>query len=194
MRVKLNFILICSLISMFSFSQEISKPLIKPSEGKCILYFVRPNFTLSSLGFKMFIDDKYLGKLKQREYLYYECEPGEHVIWATAVNEDFVKASFEANKIYVVRLKPVHDDLLSSDLRLNVLNPLDYDDAKDFSKSINKDNGRKFTEVSVQFEDEYELIVKSMKTYNRLLKKNSDRIEVLSSNMNFLNSNYPEKK
>ncbi|TDE05919.1 hypothetical protein [Flavobacterium sandaracinum] len=91
-----------SLVFSTSFSQE----LIKPNQGKSLVYFTRVSATGFLINFKYFDGEKYLGKFNHGKYLVYECEPGTHLFWSKAENTDFLEAELEADKVYIIDSEP----------------------------------------------------------------------------------------
>jgi hypothetical protein len=92
----------CVLIGMLAFTQEFKKP----SEGKSLVYFVRTKGTGSLINFQFFDGDKFLGKMNGANYFIYECEPGNHVFWATSENKDFIQGELMEGSTYIIQSKP----------------------------------------------------------------------------------------
>ena len=94
--------LLVALPLIFMCNSAFGQELVHPSKGKAIVYFTR----ITSLGvvidFKLYDGDTYIGKIFGREYLVYECDPGEHLFWAGSENRDFLPAYLEKDKIYFV--------------------------------------------------------------------------------------------
>ena len=120
--------LICTTISLLS-----AQGFEAPSEGKAVVYFVRPSAMGAAINFRYFDNDQYIGKFNGAKYLRYECEPGEHLFWAKSENRDWVTAELEAGKIYII-----HSKAQMGGLKARVqLVPVNVDDAKALKK-INK--------------------------------------------------------
>ena len=77
-----------------------------PSPGKSMVYFVRTSGTGALINFKYFDGDKFLGKFNGMNCMTYECDPGEHTFWVAAENRRFVEADLQADKVYVVEVRP----------------------------------------------------------------------------------------
>lgn len=73
-----------------------------PSEGKAVVYFTRVTSFGALIGFDFFDGDRFIGDFAGRKYLRYECDPGDHLFWASSENKAFMTAKLEAGKSYVV--------------------------------------------------------------------------------------------
>jgi hypothetical protein len=91
-----------SCLIVFLSSTCFGQGLTPPSEGKSVIYFTR----ISSLGalipFDFFHEKRYIGEFAGRNYLRYECDPGEHLFWASSENKAFLTAAIEAGETYIV--------------------------------------------------------------------------------------------
>lgn len=76
-----------------------------PSEGKALVYITRSNNLAAGLNFRVFDKETFLGALPSSAYFSYECDPDEHLFWAASENRDYVEATLEANKVYVIDLR-----------------------------------------------------------------------------------------
>lgn len=85
---------------------ETTKGIVPPSKGKSAVYFV---ITGSSGGmvpkYECFADQHYIGYLKAKKYIRYECDPGEHLFWISSENKEFLTAELLADEIYIVRVE-----------------------------------------------------------------------------------------
>lgn len=185
-RINFFIVLLISLLSLtVSAQNENNVPLLKkPSEGKVLIYFVRPGALAFLIDFKVFHQDKYLGKISSNNYLTYECEPGEQLFWAASENRDFVLANLEANKTYVVAIS-AQMGAFSAQVNVKPLSPKNEKDIKSLNFILGKNKGRDFTEESVQFEDQYESAQAGLKKYEKLKESGSDKILKLTADMNF---------
>ncbi len=73
-----------------------------PSEGKAVVHFTRVTSFGALIGFDYFDGDRFIGAFAGKKYMRYECEPGDHLFWASSENKAFMTASLEAGKSYVV--------------------------------------------------------------------------------------------
>lgn len=59
-----------------------------------------------AVNFKFFDKDVFIGKFKGKNYMRYECSPGEHLFWASSERKAFITADLEPGKIYIVIVMP----------------------------------------------------------------------------------------
>ena len=111
-----------------AYSQGITSP---PSD-KSVVYIARPAKLGAAINFKYFIDNQFIGKANAGKYFRIECKPGEHLIWAKSENLDFVQATFEAGKVYVIEAKPKMGGMKA---RVKLI-PLNYSDEKQVAKTV----------------------------------------------------------
>ena len=190
MRQKLAKLVIASvyLFSFFANAQEINQEIKKPKEGKALVYFVRSNSVGFALNFRVYDKDKFLGQLVFNEYIVYECEPGQHVFWAASENRDFVEADLEENKTYVI---DVRGQMGAFIVGVNVvpLKPNDKRAQKDLYKIVKNENMVLYNPSIANSVDKQENIKNGMEKYNELKERKSNKIKVLTRNMNFDNAN-----
>jgi len=179
--------------TLFSFGQEIETP----KEGKVLVYFTRYDATGFLINFKYFDGDKYLGKFNYGKYMVYECEPGKHVFWSKSENFDFVEASLEAGKTYIIDSRP-QMGAFKAGVKLVVFNKEleNYDRYKKrIFKSIEK--GERYLpseeEVKKEADEIKDTIEKGMEKFNKLKSENSDRIETLTDGMFYDKDFFVEK-
>jgi hypothetical protein len=79
-----------------------SQGFTAPQDGKAAIYFTRVTVVGALIPFDFFHGDRYIGQASGKKYLRYECDPGEHLFWASSENKAFITANVEANRIYVV--------------------------------------------------------------------------------------------
>lgn len=92
----LSIILICSLTASFSLFAQGFQP---PAEGKAVIYFVSVKRTAN---YEYFLQDKYIGVFKGKNYMRIECNPGEHLFWVSAENKFFVTTNLMKGGTYIV--------------------------------------------------------------------------------------------
>jgi len=73
-----------------------------PAPGKAVVYFARVTNWGGAVSFEFFHQDKYIGVFKGKNYLRYECDPGEQLLWASTENKEFVTADLKEGGTYVV--------------------------------------------------------------------------------------------
>jgi hypothetical protein len=52
--------------------------------------------------FEYFQQDKFIGEFKGKNYMRYECDPGEHLFWANGENTDYMTSDLKAGGTYIV--------------------------------------------------------------------------------------------
>jgi hypothetical protein len=188
--IKIILVLFISFLC-FTVNAQEKQEIKKPSEGKALVYIIRPSNFAFLVGFKVFNNDKYLAKLGAEKYLVYECEPGEQLFWAEAENYDFVKANLEANKTYVLLLVPKMGAFKAA-VGLKACSPVDKDQRIAFYNAVKNSKEYVFTEESVKDIDEKKSIQSGLKKYVKVRGSDPDRIMALTADMNFLNADKPE--
>jgi hypothetical protein len=83
---------------------EIVSGFKSPAEGKAVVYFVCSEKTGFAVGFEYFYEKQFIGKFLGNGYLRFECEPGNHLFWASSENKEWLEADLEANKTYIIRI------------------------------------------------------------------------------------------
>jgi hypothetical protein len=79
------------------------KKIEPPPEDRAVVYLGRmTGFVGRARPFHFFADGQYLGRVKGKNYIRYECDPGEHLFWVAAETRSFVKADLEAEKSYAL--------------------------------------------------------------------------------------------
>lgn len=150
-----------------------------PSEGKAVIYFVRVTGYGALISFEYFHQDKYIGIFKGKNYMRYECDPGEQLLWASSENKEFITANLEAGKTYIVMV-----DVLMGAWKARVgLRPISVKDEQDFVKAKRLINKKKPAITSDEIIDEMNIrlkdfIAKKLRTYEDVwkLEKNFNHI------------------
>ncbi|NOU45992.1 MAG: hypothetical protein HOO86_02910 [Bacteroidales bacterium] len=73
-----------------------------PAPGKAVVYFVRVSSYGGVVSFEFFHQDKYIGIFKGRNYMRYECDPGQNLFWASSENKEFITADLKEGGTYLV--------------------------------------------------------------------------------------------
>ena len=115
------------------------------------------------MNFRFFDGEKFLGKFKDKNYLRYECEPGEHLFWVKAENTDYLEANLLADKIYIVEANAVMG-AFSAGVKFNILDFNDDRKMKRVFKLLTKKDPMVFDE-------------------NELLKDQNDMQEIIKSGL-----------
>ena len=98
MKSRSFIILALLLVATASMAQGL-KP---PSEGKAVVYFTRLSPAGFAIPFDFFDGKKFIGDFAGRNYMVYECEPGEHLFWSSSENREFMTSELKAGDVYVV--------------------------------------------------------------------------------------------
>ena len=99
MKIKM-FLIACFLMIVALHTQ--AQGFQPPAEGKAVVYFVRVSTMGFAISFEYFDGDKYIGAFKGKNYMRYECEAGQHLLWASSENKEFITADLKAGGTYVV--------------------------------------------------------------------------------------------
>ncbi len=178
--MKLIYVLAISfLVSLSTIGQTIKAP----SEGKSLVYIMRSNDLGSGLNFRVYDNDRFLGALPSRAYFIYECEPGNHLFWAASENRDYIEATLEPNKTYVMDMR-AKIGLVITAVGLEPYSPDNATHIKRIRKVLEKHISANVVDAdkSKQKEDN---ISDAMDAYNRIKDKPSSKIKRLQPNMNF---------
>ena len=176
--------LILLLSFTVTFSQIESKKITPPSEGKTVIYFLRTSSLGALMNIRYFDSGKYLGKFNGRNYLRYECDPGEKTFWIKAENIDVLKANLEANKIYLVETNAVMGGF-SAGAKFKLIDFNKKSQVKRINKLLKKKDSKTFTEEELkeQLEKMKNAFQKGMKKVSKKVKKG--KFKELNSDMNF---------
>jgi len=102
-----------------------------PEEGKAVVYFVRVSSYGFAVSFEFFHQDKYIGAFKGENYLRYECDPGEQLLWASSENKEFLTSELKPGGSYIVLV-----DVIMGFWKAHVgLTPISVDDTELFQRA-----------------------------------------------------------
>ncbi|UCG28294.1 MAG: hypothetical protein JSV24_02745 [Bacteroidales bacterium] len=90
------------LMIFCGFTSLFAQGFPPPAEGKSVVYFARVSIYGKPMAFEFFDHDKYFGELKGKQYFRYECDPGEHLFWASTENKEFMTAELREGETYIV--------------------------------------------------------------------------------------------
>lgn len=162
------------------------KPRIKieqASEGKSLVYITRSNNLGNGLNFRVYNRDVFIGALPGRAYFEYECEPGEHLFWAASENRDYVEATLEPNKTYVIDLR-AKMGLLIAAVGVEPYSPDNKRHVKRIKKVLRKHISANPVK-SDRSKEKKENIEKALKAYNRIKGDKYSKIKKLTPDMSF---------
>lgn len=96
--------LFTSIFLLFTvvFSSVYSQGFQPPSSGKSVVYFVRPTSYAMAVSFEYFHNDKYIGAFKGKNYMRYECDPGQQLLWISSENKEFIECDLQEGGSYIV--------------------------------------------------------------------------------------------
>ena len=173
------------------FSQKITnQPVVKPSEGKALVYITRSNGAMM-VNFRVYDKDLFIGALEYGNYFLYECEPGQHLFWAASENRDFVEANLEANKVYVIDLEARMGAFIAA-VAVVPQNPKEKRHRKMFYRTVKKETSVVKFQSKLTSQDKESNIIAALEKYKDLKQNNSTKIMVLNPDMNFENADKPE--
>jgi hypothetical protein len=122
-----NNVLVLSIFCLFSLNsmaQEDTKKMT-PSEGKSLIYFVRPSKLGFLISFVTLCDDMKAGVTKGKRFIYKMVEPGKHNILTTGGEKDAsLELTTEAGKTYFVELIPKMGVMMAR-VKMEVLEEVD---------------------------------------------------------------------
>jgi len=105
-------VLITFLIIMGYTSQVSAQGFTPPSTGKAVVYFARISAYGFAVAFDFYLNDKFIGAFKGENYMRYEFEPGEQLIWGAGENIEFLPSNLkEGDRIILKLLNIVSDNL-----------------------------------------------------------------------------------
>lgn len=100
MKSKTIFVFLIAVLA--GFSSLFAQGFQPPSPGKAVIYIVRVTSYGKGTSFEFFHQDKYIGVFKGKSYMRYECDPGEHLFWASSENKEFITADLKEGGTYLV--------------------------------------------------------------------------------------------
>ncbi len=136
--MKTAFFLILSSFFFVYFSNLHAQGFTPPAEGKAVVYFVRVTNFGKAVSFQYFHNDKFIGQFKGKNYMRYECDPGEQLFWVSSEDKEFVTTELKAGDSYAI---VINVEMGAWKARVG-LNPLDPSNEKELldrvSELINK--------------------------------------------------------
>ncbi len=100
MKTKLFLLVIIPFILGINLAK--AQGFTPPAPGKAVVYFVRVSSLGFAVSFEFFHQDKYIGVFKGKNYMRYECDPGNTLFWASSENKEFVTADLQEGGTYIV--------------------------------------------------------------------------------------------
>lgn len=174
MKTRIFITLIFAIVT--GFSSLLAQGFEPPAEGKAVIYFVRVSNYGKPMAFEFFHQDKYFAELKGKQYLRYECNPGEHLFWASTENKEFMTAEVAANETYIVIV-----DVIMGFFKAHVgLSPISIDDMElvDRAKElVDKQGPEVFKESDIEKRNDKlgKFITKELENYEKTKSKKEFR-------------------
>jgi hypothetical protein len=100
--MKTKALIVTILVFFSSIGPLLSQGFVPPSPGKAVVYFVRVTKYGYKVSFEYFHQDKYIGVFKNKNYMRYECDPGQQLLWASSENKEFVTCDLKAGGTYII--------------------------------------------------------------------------------------------
>jgi hypothetical protein len=99
--MKTKIILTVLISIFFGLNIAFGQGFKTPSPGKAVVYFV-PEKKKGTAPFEYFHNDKYVGVFKKKNYMRYECNPGQNLFWISTENKEFITADLQEGGTYIV--------------------------------------------------------------------------------------------
>jgi hypothetical protein len=100
--MKTKSVLIALMFAMAGLSSSFAQGFQPPAPGKAVVYFTRVTGMGFAVSFEYFHQDKYIGFFKGQNYLRYELDPGEQLLWASSENKEFITCDLKEGGSYIV--------------------------------------------------------------------------------------------
>lgn len=98
--------ILLGLLAFSFWANSAKSQILEPAPDKAVVYFFRYSPTGFLVGFSYYDGREFIGKTANTNYIRYECEPGQHLFWASAENRSFIEADLFPGKIYAVEVRP----------------------------------------------------------------------------------------
>jgi hypothetical protein len=100
--MKLTLIALFLVMMVTGMHSAQAQGFAPPAEGKAVIYFARVSDYGFAVSFEFFHGDKYIGAFKGKNYMRYELDPGEQLLWASSENREFITSELQAGGSYIV--------------------------------------------------------------------------------------------
>lgn len=100
--MKKIIVLLFIMLGVGLSSQLNAKGFTPPAEGNAVVYFVRVSSFGGATSFEYFHNQDFIGIFKGKNYMRYELPAGEHLLWASSEDKEFLQCDLKANETYVV--------------------------------------------------------------------------------------------
>lgn len=100
--MKTKFLVCVLLVAFTSLANVMSQGFQPPAPGKAVVYFTRVTGMGFAISFEFFHQDKYIGAFKGQNYMRYELDPGQQLLWASSENKEFVACELKEGGTYII--------------------------------------------------------------------------------------------
>lgn len=100
--ISMLVLMFCSGCAGSSMYMKSTPTLLRPTENKALVRFMRPSGFGFAINFNMLDGENVIGNSVAMSQFGYLAEPGKHLFIATAENKVFLEADLEAGKTYYV--------------------------------------------------------------------------------------------
>ena len=84
-------------------TKKDAHPTPAPSEGKALVYVLRPTMMGNKVQTKLAVDGEWKGVNRGNNYFYFELAPGQHYVCSRAENHHVLPLTVEAGKTYFLQ-------------------------------------------------------------------------------------------
>jgi len=163
---KIFYLIVFAIFISNSVSSQISsKKITAPTEGNSVIYFLRTTSLGALMNIRYFDKNKYLGRFKGKNYIRYECEPGEKTFWIKAENIDVLKANLKEGEIYLVETNAVMG-AFTAGAKFRLVNYTKKKQVKRIQKLLDRKEALQFSNEELKKE-----LDKMENSYKRSMKK-----------------------
>jgi len=129
--------LILSVVSCAPRHATLRDPMLKPSEGKALVNFLRPASVGGAVSITIWDGDKLIGVPRGKQTFQYECDPGQHLFISWAEFKSPVEAELLPDRVYyiVLRVSPGFWRLRLHQVPVHPGHPL-WEDALNWQKTL----------------------------------------------------------
>ncbi|MGE0089606.1 MAG: hypothetical protein AB7S50_09070 [Bacteroidales bacterium] len=128
MKKTMLVLLLVFLSSVNLISAQGFKP---PSADKAVIYFTRISAYGFAVAFDFYLNDKFIGAFKGENYMRYEFDPGEQLIWGAGENIEFLPSDLKVGDTYIV----IVDIKTGKKKPVIGLRPIDENDTELFNRA-----------------------------------------------------------
>ena len=100
--MKPKLLIIALVLTFACFTITFSQGFQPPQPGKAVVYFARVTKMAYAVSFEFFHQDKYIGIFKGQNYMRYELDPGQQLLWASSENKEFVTCDLKEGGTYII--------------------------------------------------------------------------------------------